>query len=153
MTYSRSLLILLALAVTPAQAEPPIVAGPPAAATTPAPATDSLDLTDRQVQQITLGQVAAHDFPVQQSAVGSIDFDEDTEAQVFPPYQGKILQLFVRGGDPVQKTQILYTIDSPDLVQAESTLISDRRHAAPDQPCAGPREGPVSPQRHGAEGL
>ncbi len=65
-----------------------------------------------------------HDFPVTQSAVGSIDFDEDTEAQVFPPYQGKILQLFVRGGDPVQRTQILYTIDSPDLVQAESTLIS-----------------------------
>lgn len=105
------LAILLALAAAPACAEAP-------------PTGESLDLTAEQVRQITIGQVILHDFPVQQSAVGSIDFDEDTEAQVFPPYQGKILQLFVRGGDPVQKTQILYTIDSPDLVQAESTLIS-----------------------------
>ncbi len=94
------------------------------AATATRAGAQSLDLTDKQAQQITIGQVVLHDFPVTQSAVGSIDFDEDTEAQVFPPYQGKILQLFVRGGDPVQRTQILYTIDSPDLVQAESTLIS-----------------------------
>ncbi len=102
---STCLAVLLALAALPARAQ-------------------SLDLTDRQAQQIVIGQVSLHDFPVTQSAVGSIDFDEDTEAQVFPPYQGKILALFVRGGDPVQKAQILYTIDSPDLVQAESTLIA-----------------------------
>jgi len=44
--------------------------------------------------------------------------------QVFPPYQGKILEIFARSGDAVEKGQVLFTIDSPDLVQAESTLIS-----------------------------
>ena len=43
--------------------------------------------------------------------------------QVFPPYQGKIIRTFVELGDEVTKGQPLYTIDSPDLIQAESTLI------------------------------
>jgi cobalt-zinc-cadmium efflux system membrane fusion protein len=44
--------------------------------------------------------------------------------QVFPPYQGKIIRAFVEIGDEVKKGQTLYTIDSPDLIQAESTLIA-----------------------------
>jgi membrane fusion protein, heavy metal efflux system len=43
--------------------------------------------------------------------------------QVFTPYQGKIIAALAQLGDEVQKGQPLYTIDSPDLVQAESTLI------------------------------
>jgi cobalt-zinc-cadmium efflux system membrane fusion protein len=88
-----------------------------------APSGDALDLTDAQVKAIGLGRVVTRDFAQQHSAVGNIDFDEDLETPVFPNYQGKILQLFVRAGDPVRRSQILYTIDSPDLVQAESTLI------------------------------
>jgi cobalt-zinc-cadmium efflux system membrane fusion protein len=57
-------------------------------------------------------------------AVGNIDYDEDLSVQVFPPYQGKIISNFFNLGDDVQKGQPLYTIDSPDLVQAESALIS-----------------------------
>ena len=62
-------------------------------------------------------------FPVEKEAVGSIDFDEDLSVQVFTPYQGKIIAALAQLGDEVQKGQPLYTIDSPDLVQAESTLI------------------------------
>src|SRR5262249_47172402 len=36
----------------------------------------------------------------------------------------RIISLFAKVGDDVQKGQTLFTIDSPDLLQAESTLIS-----------------------------
>jgi cobalt-zinc-cadmium efflux system membrane fusion protein len=88
------------------------------------PQGDSVELSVEQAKQIGTGPVGYRDFPVEESAVGSIDFDEDMESQIFPPYQGKVLQIFARTGDQVQRTQILFTIDSPDLVQAESTLIS-----------------------------
>ena len=44
--------------------------------------------------------------------------------QVFTPYQGRIATLSAKLGDDVAKGQTLFTIDSPDLVQASSTLIS-----------------------------
>ena len=68
--------------------------------------------------------VEDREFPVEKEAVGSIDFDEDMETQVFTPYQGKIIALFAAVGDDVKKGQTLFTIDSPDLLQAESTLIA-----------------------------
>ena len=40
-----------------------------------------------------------------------------------PSYQGKIIKSLVELGDEVKKGQPLYTIDSPDLIQVESTLI------------------------------
>jgi cobalt-zinc-cadmium efflux system membrane fusion protein len=88
-------------------------------------AGETLDLTEEQVKAIRIAPVGREQFPIEQTAVGNIDFDEDLEAQVYPPYQGKILQLFARAGDTVQKGQVLFTIDSPDLVQAESNLIAD----------------------------
>jgi len=62
-------------------------------------------------------------FPIEKEAVGSIDFDENLSVQVFSPYQGKIIDALVEVGDRVRKGQPLYSIDSPDLIQAESTLI------------------------------
>src|SRR5438132_13741951 len=44
--------------------------------------------------------------------------------QVFTPYQGRIVELFAKVGDEVKKGQTVFTIDSPDLLQAESTLIA-----------------------------
>jgi cobalt-zinc-cadmium efflux system membrane fusion protein len=44
--------------------------------------------------------------------------------QVFTPYQGRIIALFAEVGDDVKKGQTLFTIDSPDLLQSESTLIA-----------------------------
>jgi membrane fusion protein, heavy metal efflux system len=43
---------------------------------------------------------------------------------VFTPYQGRIIALFGSVGDDVKKGQTLFTIDSPDLLTAESTLIA-----------------------------
>jgi membrane fusion protein, heavy metal efflux system len=83
-----------------------------------------LELAEQQLNLIKIAAAGTHVFPVQQDAVGSIDFDEDRSVQVFTPYQGKIISAFAQVGDEVQKGEALFTIDSPDLLQAESTLIA-----------------------------
>src|SRR5208283_3883562 len=83
----------------------------------------TVDLAPGQLNAIKIEAVGTYLFPVEKEAVGSIDFDDDLSVQVFPPYQGKILKTFVELGDDVQKGQPLYTIESPDLIQAESALI------------------------------
>jgi membrane fusion protein, heavy metal efflux system len=85
---------------------------------------DSLDLTDAQLTGVKVEPVEAREFPVDKEAVGSIDFNEDLAVQVFTPYPGRIIGLFAEIGDDVKKGQKLFTIDSPDLLQAESTLIA-----------------------------
>jgi membrane fusion protein, heavy metal efflux system len=103
---------------TPANAE---------AATRPSPAAriaDSVNLSDSQLASVKVEPVGEHEFPVEKQAVGSIDFNEDMTLQVFTPYQGRIIALFAKVSDDVQKGQTLYTIDSPDLLNAESTLIA-----------------------------
>ncbi len=86
--------------------------------------TDIVELSDAQLGEISLGTVSERAFPIQTEAVGNIDFNEDMVAQVFPPYQGRIAKLFVMLGDNVKRGQPLLTIESPDLIQAESTLIA-----------------------------
>ncbi len=90
----------------------------------PEPERDSVDLSDSQLASVKVEPVADHDFPVVKEAVGSIDFNEDMETQVFTPYQGRIIALYAAIGDDVKKGQTLFTIDSPDLLQAELTLIA-----------------------------
>lgn len=92
---------------------------------TPGPhSATSVDLSASQLNSIKIESVAERQFPVEKQAVGNIGLADDLTVQVFPPYQGKIIKAFVELGDKVQKGQPLYTIDSPDLIQAESTLIA-----------------------------
>jgi len=97
-------------------------AAPSAAAPSASP-NQSVDLTESQLRLVTVQPAADRDFLLQHEAVGNIDFDQDMTVQVSPPWQGRVLQLMARQGDRVRKGQVLLTIDSPDLVQAESTLI------------------------------
>jgi cobalt-zinc-cadmium efflux system membrane fusion protein len=90
----------------------------------PARDRDSVDLSDSQLASVKVEPLEDHEFPVLKEAVGSIDFDEDMAVQVFTPYQGRIIALYASVGDDVKKGQTLFTIDSPDLLQAESTLIA-----------------------------
>ncbi len=83
-----------------------------------------LELSPTQLNAIKIEPVGTYLFPVEKETVGNISFAEDLSVQVFPPYQGKIIRPFVHLGDKVQKGQPLYTIHSPDLIQAESSLIS-----------------------------
>ena len=88
------------------------------------PNYDKVVFNDKQLKSIEVNAVSSHAFSQQRTAVGSVDFNENLSVQVFPPYQGKIIGVFADIGDQVGKGAPLYTIDSPDLVQAESTLIA-----------------------------
>ena len=90
----------------------------------PARERDSVDLSDAQLAYVKVEPVAEREFPVEKEAVGSIDFDQDMAVQVFTPYQGRIIALYAAVGNDVKKGETLFTIDSPDLLQAESTLIA-----------------------------
>jgi cobalt-zinc-cadmium efflux system membrane fusion protein len=89
----------------------------------PLPA-DTVELTDAQLSAVKVEPVGEHVFPIEKEAVGSIDFNQEMSVQVFTPYQGRIVELFAKIGDEVKKGQTLFTINSPDLLQAESTLIA-----------------------------
>ena len=85
---------------------------------------NTVKLDDMQLKAIKVGPVGRHLFKMEHEAVGNIAFNDDRSVQVYPSYQGKIINLFADLGDNVRKGQKLYTINSPDLVQAESTLIA-----------------------------
>jgi len=84
----------------------------------------SLELKPEEFKQFKVEPAGEKTFTLQREAVGSIDFNQEMSLDVFPPVQGKILRLFASAGDDVEAGSQLYTLDSPDLVQAGSTLIS-----------------------------
>src|ERR1700730_6314336 len=85
---------------------------------------DSVELSETQMKSVKVETVGERKFPIEKAAVGSIDFNEELLTQVFTPYQGKIVGLFAKVGDEVKKGQTLFTIDSPDLLAADSNLIA-----------------------------
>ena len=87
-------------------------------------AAQSVDLSASEFEQFKVEPVAERLFTIQREAVGNIDFNQEMSVPVFPTVQGKIITLFARVGDDVTKGTPLYTIDSPDLVQAGSNLIT-----------------------------
>jgi membrane fusion protein, heavy metal efflux system len=84
----------------------------------------SVDLSEKQASALKIGPVTSRDFTVFKTAVGTIDFNEDLLVQVFSQYPGKILKANFNIGDDVKAGDILFTIDSPDLLQAESTVLA-----------------------------
>jgi len=84
----------------------------------------SVDLSEKQAGTLKIGPVGSRDFAIFKTAVGTIDFNENILVQVFSQYPGKILKAFYNLGDEVKQGDILFTIDSPDLLQAESNLLA-----------------------------
>ena len=89
-------------------------------------ATDEafVDLSDKQVGALKTGPITLRDFAIFKTSVGTIDFNENMLVQVSSQYPGKILKAFVNLGDEVKTGDTLFTIDSPDLLQSESTLLA-----------------------------
>lgn len=85
---------------------------------------NGLTLNTSQMKSIAVAPSATRTFYQQKSATGSVDFNENLAVQVFSPYQGKILNAYAELGEEVKKGAPLFTIDSPDLMQAESALIA-----------------------------
>jgi membrane fusion protein, heavy metal efflux system len=85
---------------------------------------DQVELSERQANALKIGAVGSRDFTQFKTAVGTIDFNEDLLVQVFSQYAGKILKANFNIGDDVKAGETLFTIDSTDLLQAESTLLA-----------------------------
>jgi membrane fusion protein, heavy metal efflux system len=102
----------------------PLTSPLPAASARSTPDPDTVKLTDSQLNSIQTAAVGELEFFVEKDTVGNIDFNEDASVQVFTPYQGRILQAFANLGDEVKKNQVLFTIESPDFIAAQSNLIS-----------------------------
>ncbi|MGD0635676.1 MAG: efflux RND transporter periplasmic adaptor subunit, partial [Beijerinckiaceae bacterium] len=85
------------------------------------PAT--VELNEKQLGQIKVEPAGRQTFLLHKTMVGNIDFNEDLLVQVFTPYQGRLVTLDGNIGDTVKTGQVLFTIDSYDLLQAESTLV------------------------------
>ena len=83
-----------------------------------------VDLSEKQAGTLKIGATEPRDFEIFKTAVGTIDFNEHMLVQVFSQYPGKILKAFSNVGDDVRQGDTLFTIDSPDLLQAESTLLA-----------------------------
>lgn len=88
------------------------------------PALQFVELTEKQTGALKIGLVELRNFETLKTAVGTIDFNQNMLVQVFSQYSGKILKAFFNLGDEVRQGDILFTIDSPDLLQAESTLLA-----------------------------
>jgi membrane fusion protein, heavy metal efflux system len=84
----------------------------------------SVELSEKQASTLKTGPVGTRDFTLFKTAVGTIDFNEDLLVQVFSQYPGKILKAGFNIGDDVKAGDTLFSIDSPDLLQAESTLLA-----------------------------
>jgi len=84
----------------------------------------SVELSASEFKQFKVERAREHEFTIQRETVGNIDFNQEMSVAVFPPVQGKIIALFVSAGDDVKKGISLYTVDSPDLVQADSSMIA-----------------------------
>lgn len=85
---------------------------------------DQVELSERQANALKIGAAGSRDFTLFKTAVGTIDFNEDLLVQVFSQYPGKILKANFNIGDDVKAGETLFTIDSTDLLQAESTLLA-----------------------------
>ncbi|PWU12784.1 MAG: efflux transporter periplasmic adaptor subunit [Verrucomicrobia bacterium] len=84
----------------------------------------TVELTAGQLSAIKIEPVGTISFAVEKDEMGNIDYDQDLAVQVFSAYPGKVINALASLGDTVQKGQPLCAIDSPDLIQAESALIS-----------------------------
>jgi membrane fusion protein, heavy metal efflux system len=83
-----------------------------------------VNLTEKQASAIQVAPVGRANFEQLISAVGNIDFNQNRTVQVFTPYPGRIIAAAANVGDRVLRGQLLFTLDSPDLLNAESTLIA-----------------------------
>ncbi|MGY3697699.1 cobalt-zinc-cadmium efflux system membrane fusion protein [Bradyrhizobium sp. USDA 3240] len=81
-------------------------------------------LSDKQAASLKTMAAEQRSFRTLKNAVGSIDFNQNMLVQAFTPNPGRIVDTPLNVGDKVAKGDRLFTIDSPDLLQAESSLLA-----------------------------
>jgi len=85
----------------------------------------AVDLSDSQLDAVKVAPVEApRPFRSRRMRSAASTSMRRWRCRFSRPMRGRIIALFGSVGDDVKKGQTLFTIDSPDLLQAESTLIS-----------------------------
>jgi cobalt-zinc-cadmium efflux system membrane fusion protein len=84
----------------------------------------SVDITEQQQKYVSVVDVVTHRFEITRTAPGYLDFNQERLTPVSSPYQGRIIEATAHAGEDVARGRTLFTLESPDLVQAESTLIA-----------------------------
>lgn len=128
---SRAIIFAIALAIlaiagclTAARISRTAPASLPVADTSSAGDGNSLTLDEGQMQNIKLAPATTHAFRTEKFATGRIAFNEEAVTPVFSPYTGRVIRLFAKAGDFAKQGSPLFEIDTPDLVQAETDLIT-----------------------------
>jgi len=101
---------------------------PSASAITPPqpPAKDPniVRVSEEQLHQLDIMPVSSHKFRVYKIAVGQIAFNEDASTLVATPFTGRVTRVIAKIGDVVKPGDPLFEVDSPEVVQAQTDLIS-----------------------------
>jgi membrane fusion protein, heavy metal efflux system len=101
---------------------------PTASAVTPAQPPvrdpDVVRVSQDQMHQLSVVQVEPRAFRVYKLAIGQIAFNEDASTVVLTPFSGRVTRVIAKIGDVVKPGDPLFEVDSPEVVQAQTDLIS-----------------------------
>jgi membrane fusion protein, heavy metal efflux system len=86
--------------------------------------SNSVSLTEKQMALVKVSPAQLQSFVPRKTAVGTIGFNENLLVQVFSQYTGKVVSAQFNVGDDVKVGDVLFTIESSDLVQAQSNLLA-----------------------------
>src|SRR6476659_3544031 len=80
--------------------------------------------TPKQWAALTTAPVSEVVFRTEHMTEGKISVDEDRSTLIFSPYSGRVIKLLAKPGDTVKAGQALFTVEAPDMVQAQNDFIS-----------------------------
>src|SRR5499427_3289280 len=78
----------------------------------------------KQWASLTTVPVGPVVFRSEHMTEGKIAIDEDRSTLVFSPYSGRVIKLLAKPGDRVKAGQPLFTVEAPDMVQAQNAFIA-----------------------------
>lgn len=84
-----------------------------------------IELDEQQARTLKLVIVSEQDFNKEVRSFGGIDFNQNKTMTIYAHYPGRILEARPNVGDFVEKEQFLFSMQSPDLLAAETTLIAN----------------------------
>src|SRR5262249_12970937 len=82
------------------------------------------DPPPKQWASLTTVPVGPVVFRTEHLTEGKIAVDEDRSTLVFSPYSGRVTKLLAKPGDMVKAGQALFTVEAPDMVQAQNDFVT-----------------------------
>ena len=80
--------------------------------------------TPKQWASLTTESVTETVFRAEHLTEGKIAVDEDRATLVYSPYAGRVTKLLAKPGDQVVAGQPLFTVEAPDMVQAQNDFMT-----------------------------